>query len=42
VQGNVPQGGDYRYYQAWFRNAASFCTVATYNLTNGFEVLWLP
>jgi Tol biopolymer transport system component len=42
VQGGVPAGGDWRYYQAWYRNAAPFCTEATWNLSNGFEVLWGP
>jgi Tol biopolymer transport system component len=42
VQGNVPLGGDVRYYQAWYRNSAAFCTILTYNLTNGFEVSWTP
>lgn len=42
VQSGVPLGGDVRYYQAWYRNATSFCSSATYNLTNGFEVGWLP
>jgi hypothetical protein len=27
-------------YQAWVRDPAAFCTSATYNLTNGLEVLW--
>jgi hypothetical protein len=31
-----------RTYQAWYRNAASFCTSATFNLTNGVETSWLP
>jgi hypothetical protein len=32
--------GDLRRYQVWYRNAAAFCTLATYNLTNGLEVTW--
>jgi hypothetical protein len=31
-----------RYYQTWYRNAAVFCTVSTFNLTNGFQISWLP
>jgi hypothetical protein len=31
-----------RYYQAWFRNAATFCTASTFNLTNAVEVAWVP
>jgi hypothetical protein len=34
--------GDVRDYQCWYRNAAAFCTVATFNLTNGLEVTWTP
>lgn len=29
-----------RYYQVWYRNSAVFCTPATYNLTNGWQVFW--
>jgi hypothetical protein len=42
VKGLIPPGGGTRYYQAWYRNATSFCTSATYNLSNGFEIGWLP
>jgi hypothetical protein len=42
VQGQVVATGS-RYYQAWFRNAdPTFCTSATFNLTNGREVVWAP
>lgn len=42
VRGGVnPAGGTY-FYQAWYRNAAAFCTSETYNLTNGVAVTWLP
>ncbi|MBL8863745.1 MAG: hypothetical protein JNK02_17280 [Planctomycetes bacterium] len=42
VRGQVGSPGT-RTYQAWYRNAApGFCTAATYNLTNGVEVLWAP
>jgi len=34
--------GNARYYQAWYRNAASFCTSATFNLTNAVAVSWGP
>jgi hypothetical protein len=34
--------GDSRTYQIWYRNAASFCTTATFNLSNGFSVVWQP
>jgi hypothetical protein len=29
-----------RTYQVWYRNAAPFCTPSTFNLTNGWEVVW--
>ena len=32
--------GDSRNYQCWYRNAAAFCTAATFNLTNGMNVVW--
>jgi len=41
VRGLVTTPG-VRTYQIWYRNAASFCTPATFNLTNGYEVTWLP
>jgi len=31
-----------RTYQAWFRVAQDFCTPATFNLTNGWEIQWTP
>ncbi len=34
--------GDVRRYQVWYRNAAAFCTSATFNLSNGLEATWLP
>ncbi len=34
--------GDVRTYQVWYRNAAVFCTAATFNLTNGLSVTWNP
>lgn len=39
VQGLVPPGG-LRFYQAWYRNAAAFCTSSTANLTNGIAINW--
>ena len=39
--GNITSAG-VRQYQAWYRNAAAFCTASTFNLTNGVEVLWVP
>ncbi len=42
IRGQVPPGGGTRTYQIWYRNAAAFCMPATFNLTNGLELLWLP
>ncbi|MBL8862220.1 MAG: hypothetical protein JNK02_09420 [Planctomycetes bacterium] len=42
VRGLLPPGGGTRYYQAWYRNAAAFCTPSTFNLTNGVQVSWAP
>ncbi|MBI5365005.1 MAG: hypothetical protein HZA53_17640 [Planctomycetes bacterium] len=42
VRGQVPSAGATRTYQLWYRNAASFCTSATYNLSNGLRVTWVP
>jgi hypothetical protein len=40
VKGQVPAGGVTRYYQVWYRNAAAYCTPATFNLTNGLSIGW--
>ncbi len=42
VRGQVTAPGSKRTYQVWFRNAASFCTPSTFNLSNGVEVTWGP
>jgi hypothetical protein len=43
VSGAIPSiGGVTRHYQAWFRDAASFCTASVFNLTNGVSVTWTP
>ncbi len=39
VRGQVTTPG-LRAYQVWYRNAAVFCTPATFNLTNGLLVIW--
>ncbi len=41
VRGGVASPGT-RTYQGWYRNAAAFCTAATFNLTNGVELTWAP
>ncbi len=39
VRGLVTAPGS-RSYQCWYRNAASFCTASTFNLTNLLEITW--
>ncbi len=39
VRGSITIPGT-RTYQVWFRNAAAFCTPATFNSTNGLEITW--
>jgi hypothetical protein len=35
--------GNVRHYQVWYRNAdVTFCPPATFNLSNGLTVTWLP
>ncbi len=41
VKGFVTTPG-LRTYQVWYRNAAVFCTPSTFNLTNGWQVNWIP
>lgn len=41
VQGHVLAPG-LRTYQLWYRNSAAFCTASTFNLTNGWDVVWGP
>jgi len=40
--GSIPAEGAVRTYQVWYRNAAPFCTAASFNLTNGVRVTWIP
>ena len=42
VRGVVPASGGSRTYQVWYRNAATFCTFAAFNLSNGLDVTWTP
>jgi hypothetical protein len=39
ARGLVTSAGD-RFYQLWYRNSATFCTSATFNLSNALEVHW--
>jgi len=41
VKGGVTTAG-LRTYQVWYRNSAPFCTPSTFNLTNGWQVTWIP
>ncbi len=41
VRGNVTTPGT-RTYQAWYRNSAAYCSVSTFNLSNGLEIVWSP
>jgi hypothetical protein len=41
VRGQVTSPG-LRVYQTWYRNAAPFCTAATFNLTNALSITWTP
>ena len=38
----VVASGDTRTYQIWYRDAVSFCSPATYNLSNGVQTIWAP
>jgi hypothetical protein len=40
VQGLVPTSGGLRTYQVSYRNAAAFCTIATFNISNGVIINW--
>jgi hypothetical protein len=42
VRGGITTPGTLAYYQVQYRNAAAFCTSATYNATNGVAVSWGP
>jgi hypothetical protein len=42
IQGMVSGVGATRYYEAWYRDPADFCTPATYNFTNGLRIVWGP
>jgi hypothetical protein len=42
VKGLVPPEGGTRYYQVIYRNAADFCTPATFNFTEAEKIVWVP
>jgi hypothetical protein len=41
VKGLTTVGGGFR-YQAWYRDAPSYCTPSTFNLSNGLVTYWAP
>jgi len=42
LRGAIPVGGATRFYQAWYRNVAAFCTPDGFNPTNAVKVFWAP
>ncbi len=42
VLGSIPANGGTRLYQAWYRNSATYCTPASFNLTNAVSATWTP
>lgn len=42
IAGGIPPSGGIALYQGWYRNSSTFCLPATFNLTNGVEVAWIP
>ena len=42
VPGLIGPGGGTRFYQLWYRDPAAFCSPATFNLTNGVRIDWMP
>jgi hypothetical protein len=42
VRGAVPTEGGRRYYAVRYRNALSFCTAFTFNVTNQVAITWQP
>lgn len=42
VEGLLPPNGGTRYYQAWYRNSADYCTSSVFNFTNAIQVDWQP
>jgi hypothetical protein len=42
VRGGLPGVGGTRYYAARYRNAMSFCTTHTFNVTQQLAVTWRP
>jgi hypothetical protein len=42
VTGLVPAANTRRFYEVRYRNSATFCTAATFNLTNAVSVDWRP
>lgn len=39
VKGAITLPGTY-FYQVWYRDSLSYCTVSNYNLTNAVQIIW--
>jgi hypothetical protein len=42
VKGMIPGPGVYRAYQAWYRDVASYCTPALFNISSAVGIAWMP
>jgi hypothetical protein len=42
IRGNIPLLGATRAYQVVYRDPASYCTAATFNISNGIQAVWTP
>ncbi len=42
ARGGVPAGGGVRHYQVVYRDAAAWCTSATWNTSNAYRIEWAP
>lgn len=42
VAGGPISAGDIKHYQCWYRDAITFCTAATFNLSQGITLTWGP
>ncbi|MDZ4771546.1 MAG: hypothetical protein SGI72_00275 [Planctomycetota bacterium] len=42
VGGGPINAADVKHYQCWYRDAIAFCTVSTFNTSNGVSVTWAP
>ncbi len=42
VIGVLPQAGGTRFYEIFYRNAAPFCSLSTFNSSNSIRIVWTP